>query len=179
MWVAWQRLGWVVVRVAIRVWRATRCQPTPTQVITTPSTQASTVESTVIRAYYLNQDTAKFSGSLNNPFNTGSLKYTGKAVYGNGLKANGGYENVVVAFRGTKGIRDIISDIGVLFDKKIDEVEYFETLVDNMMQKYKPDHVYTTGHSLGGYLAQYFASYTMQLNVEKYLNTVPFLIPQN
>ena len=47
---------------------------------TTPSTQASTVESTVIRAYYLNQDTAKFSGSLNNPFNTGSLKYTGKAV---------------------------------------------------------------------------------------------------
>lgn len=254
---------------------------------TTPSTQASTVESTVIRAYYLNQDTARFSGSLNNPFDTGSLKYTGKAVtmsesdllakytkiygdnqisqniqaayrsdsdgdgvidvwdknpntwdvserdlrffmtvayesdskleqafnqqsqtaiqeinnneanfllaanmteltkhwtvletgdhstglnyaiYGNGLKANGGYENVVVAFRGTKGIRDIISDIGVLFGKKIDEVEYFETLADNMMQKYKPDHVYTTGHSLGGYLAQYFASYTMQQTAER------------
>ncbi len=89
------------------------------------------------------------------------------AIYGNGKKADGSYTNVVVAFRGTQGIKDIISDIGVGIGKLIDEVKYFEKLANDMMTKYSPEKVYTTGHSLGGYLAQYFASHTMQQTVER------------
>lgn len=89
------------------------------------------------------------------------------AVYGTDKKSDGGYENVVVAFRGTKGIKDIISDIGVGVGKLIDEVKYFDKLANDIMAKYKPSNVYTTGHSLGGYLAQYFASHTMQQNAER------------
>lgn len=89
------------------------------------------------------------------------------AIYGNGKKADGSYQNVVVAFRGTKGVTDIMSDVGVGVGKLIDDVNYFETLANNMMSKYQPEKVYTTGHSLGGYLAQYFASHTMQQTAER------------
>lgn len=35
------------------------------------------------------------------------------------------------------------------------------------MSQYKPTNVYSTGHSLGGYLAQYFASHTMQQTAKR------------
>lgn len=91
------------------------------------------------------------------------------AIFGNGKKANGSYENVVVAFRGTEPTRlaDVWSDLQLTFKGKPDQVSGFEEIAANLMQKYQPKNVYSTGQSLGGYLSQYFSAYTMQQTADR------------
>lgn len=90
-------------------------------------------------------------------------------VLGNGKKANGSYENVVVAFRGTQKTspKDLWADLRLMNGKLPSQVKMLDDLAENIMTEYKPKNVYSTGHSLGGYLAQYFASYVMQQNPER------------
>ncbi|QMT45675.1 lipase family protein [Neisseria dentiae] len=86
------------------------------------------------------------------------LDYT---IFGNGKKADGTYTNVVVAFRGTKGLQDGIADLKLALGSTPTQAKEMAEII-TALQKYKPDHIYSTGHSLGGYLAQYFATYTVQ-----------------
>lgn len=77
------------------------------------------------------------------------------AIFGNGKKADGSYENVVVAFRGTSNIADVLSDVKLAFGFIPVQAKATEWVLKDLAQ-YNPDKIYVTGHSLGGYLAQFF-----------------------
>ena len=85
------------------------------------------------------------------------------AIFGNGEKPEGGYENVVVAFRGTNftSLSDIINDLQIYKGKLPLQASYLNKVAE-YINSYNPSHIYSTGHSLGGYLAQLFASHTVK-----------------
>lgn len=92
--------------------------------------------------------------------NPGSgLDYT---VFGN-RDADGNLHNVVVAFRGTEkfSLNDWLANFKVVSGNAPTQTTYLEQIAQDIAQL-KPKNVYSTGHSLGGYLAQYFAAHTMQ-----------------
>ncbi len=89
----------------------------------------------------------------------GGLDY---AIFGNSNK-KGGWENVVVAFRGTQAtsIKDVLADLKIVTGNLPEQTKYLDEIaryIDTLHAK----NVYSTGHSLGGYLAEYFAAHTMQ-----------------
>ena len=86
------------------------------------------------------------------------LDYT---IFGNGKKADGTYTNVVVAFRGTKGLQDATAGLKLAQGNTPTQAKELDEIIGKLAQ-YHPEHIYSTGHSLGGYLAQYFATYTVQ-----------------
>ncbi len=85
------------------------------------------------------------------------------AIFGNGEKPEGGYENVVVAFRGTNitSLSDILNDLAIYKGKLPLQANYLNKVAE-YINSYNPSHIYSTGHSLGGYLAQYFAAHTIK-----------------
>lgn len=85
------------------------------------------------------------------------------AVFGNGKTANG-YQNVVVAFRGTSNVGDLIADAKLAVGARPSQVFELSEEVMTDLARFNPERVYSTGHSLGGYLAQYFAAYNMGNN---------------
>ena len=90
------------------------------------------------------------------------------AIFGNG-KTENGYQNVVVTFEGTKGewweADTLLNESQILFGNMLPQTADLEKVAQEVAA-YHPDKVYATGHSLGGYLAQYFAAYTMQSQTE-------------
>ena len=75
----------------------------------------------------------------------------------------GGWDNVVVAFRGTQAtsIKDVLADLKIVTGNLPEQTKYLDEIaryIDTLHAK----NVYSTGHSLGGYLAEYFAAHTMQ-----------------
>ena len=84
------------------------------------------------------------------------------AVFGN-KNAQGNWENVVVTFRGTEKTspHDLLADLKIWAGNLPTQASYLNQIaryVDTLNAK----NVYSTGHSLGGYLAEYFAAHTMQ-----------------
>ena len=84
------------------------------------------------------------------------------AVFGN-KNAQGNWENVVVTFRGTEknSPHDLLADLKIWAGNLPTQASYLNQIaryVDTLNAK----NVYSTGHSLGGYLAEYFAAHTMQ-----------------
>lgn len=88
-------------------------------------------------------------------------------IFGNGEKSEGKYQNIVVAFRGTESssINDITADLKIYDGRVPTQASYLEDIA-RKIESLNPDNVYATGHSLGGYLAQYFAAETMQRKPE-------------
>ena len=86
-------------------------------------------------------------------------------IYGNGKQADNSYQNVVVAFRGTNDITDWEGNTAILSGQKHPQLTYIQQAAEYVAE-FNPTYVYATGNSLGGYLAQYFAAYTMQSNPE-------------
>ncbi|MDO4908018.1 hypothetical protein [Neisseria sp.] len=82
-------------------------------------------------------------------------------IFGNGRKTDGSYENVVVAFRGTKGLQDATAGLKLAQGNTPTQAKEMDEIITKLAQ-YNPDHIFSTGHSLGGYLAQYFATHTVQ-----------------
>ena len=83
-------------------------------------------------------------------------------VFGN-KNAQGNWENVVVTFRGTEknSPHDLLADLKIWAGNLPTQASYLNQIaryVDTLNAK----NVYSTGHSLGGYLAEYFAAHTMQ-----------------
>ncbi|QHB18179.1 Ig-like domain-containing protein [Mannheimia pernigra] len=99
----------------------------------------------------------------------GILKYvsTGKDlqyfIYGNGKNEDGSYQNVAIAFRGSNSSSDWQGNLNILSGKKHPQLNYIDQAAE-YVAKYNPENLYATGNSLGGYLAQYFVSYTIQNN---------------
>lgn len=91
------------------------------------------------------------------------LDYT---IFGNGRKWDGSYENVVVAFRGTKALQDATAGLKLAQGDTPTQAKEMDEIITKLAQ-YNPDHIFSTGHSLGGYLAQYFAAYTVQNSMFK------------
>ena len=84
------------------------------------------------------------------------------AVFGN-KNAQGDWENVVVTFRGTEKTspHDLLADLKIWAGNLPTQASYLNQIaryVDTLNAK----NVYSTGHSLGGYLAEYLAAHTMQ-----------------
>ena len=84
------------------------------------------------------------------------------AIFGNSNK-KGGWENVVVAFRGTQAtsIEDVLADLKIADGKLPEQTKYLDDIA-RYVNTLHAKNVYSTGHSLGGYLAEYFAAHTMQ-----------------
>ena len=83
------------------------------------------------------------------------------AIFGNGEKPEGGYENVVVAFRGSNSLLDWMNNIQIFYGQAPAQ-SYYLAKIAEYISSYNPSHIYSTGHSLGGYLAQYFAAHTIK-----------------
>ena len=69
----------------------------------------------------------------------------------------------MVAFRGTQAtsIKDVLADLKIVTGNLPAQTKYLNDIaryIDTLHAK----NVYSTGHSLGGYLAEYFAAHTMQ-----------------
>ncbi|RRD90398.1 M10 family metallopeptidase C-terminal domain-containing protein [Conchiformibius steedae] len=81
------------------------------------------------------------------------------SVFGNGKHADGSYDNIVVAFRGTEKTspKDWYNDLQLMSGHLANQTKYLDNIANEVMAKYRPTNVYSTGHSLGGYLAQFFA----------------------
>ncbi|WGE59207.1 Mbeg1-like protein [Actinobacillus equuli] len=86
------------------------------------------------------------------------LDYT---IFGNGKNADGSYNNVVIAFRGTTDLPDLTADLRLAFGDTPMQTAYLDQAA-KYIEEYKPKNVYSTGHSLGGYLAEYFVAHTIQ-----------------
>lgn len=84
------------------------------------------------------------------------------AVFGN-RNEKGELDSVVVAFRGTQlfSLSDIGADLKILFANTPTQATYLNDIAQ-FIDSLNPKNVYSTGHSLGGYLAEYFAAHTMQ-----------------
>ncbi|WP_054619077.1 DUF2974 domain-containing protein [Neisseria sp. 83E34] len=121
----------------------------------------------------INRDSKKFNGQAdvaeliqhwhllkvhNSSDITGSgLDY---AIFGNG-KTEKGYENIVVAFRGSSNVGDWTANGKILFGLLPTQAKDLSYTIDDV-QYFNPEKIYSTGHSLGGYLAQYFAAHNIQ-----------------
>lgn len=86
------------------------------------------------------------------------LDYT---IFGNGKNSDGSYNNVVIAFRGTTNLPDLTADLRLTFGDTPMQTAYLDQAA-KYIEAYKPKNVYSTGHSLGGYLAEYFVAHTIQ-----------------
>lgn len=84
-------------------------------------------------------------------------------IFGNGKKGENEYENVVVAFRGTTNFQDYLSDAKIALGWSIGQAKELSRVAEEVAA-FKPEKIYSTGHSLGGYLAQHFAAYDIQQN---------------
>lgn len=82
-------------------------------------------------------------------------------IFGNGKNADGSYDNVVIAFRGTSEFADLTADLRLMFGDTPMQTAYLDQAAQ-YIEAYKPKNVYSTGHSLGGYLAEYFVAHTIQ-----------------
>lgn len=83
------------------------------------------------------------------------------AIYGNGKQANDSYKNIVIAFKGTNDATDWLGNMNIATGDKHPQANHLQKAADTVAT-YNPENLYTTGNSLGGYLAQYFATYTVQ-----------------
>ena len=87
------------------------------------------------------------------------LDYT---IFGNRhAERESGYDNVVVAFRGSENLDDYTADIKLAVGILPNQAKHLDQVAAKVAA-YQADSVYATGHSLGGYLAQYFTAYAMQ-----------------
>ena len=84
------------------------------------------------------------------------------AVFGN-RNEKGELDSIVFAFRGTQlfSLSDIWADLKILFANTPTQATYLNDIAQ-FIDSLNPKNVYSTGHSLGGYLAEYFAAHTMQ-----------------
>ena len=82
-------------------------------------------------------------------------------IFGNGKKGENEYENVVVAFRGTTNFQDYLSDAKIALGWSIGQAKELSRVAEEVAA-FKPEKIYSTGHSLGGYLAQHFAAYDIE-----------------
>lgn len=82
-------------------------------------------------------------------------------IFGNGKNTDGSYDNVVIAFRGTSEFADLTADLRLTFGDTPMQTAYLDQAAQ-YIEAYKPKNVYSTGHSLGGYLAEYFVAHTIQ-----------------
>lgn len=89
------------------------------------------------------------------------------AVFGNKAGTTK-YQNIVVAFRGTQATSasDLAADLKIYDQKLPSQVKHLNELADYLGQ-FNAQNIYSTGHSLGGYLAQYFAAETMQSSAQR------------
>lgn len=114
--------------------------------------------------FYENWDLLEFKNT--NDFIGSGLDYS---VYGHGKKEDGSYQQIIFAFRGSKGqytVQDYWGDLKVLRGELPTQAKELVEQAKVIIDKYNPDSVYATGHSLGGYLSQYFTAYIMQESPE-------------
>lgn len=125
----------------------------------------STLSNQINQKYFLNNaDVSELTGKwslLKSASHSSGLDYS---VFGN-KNADGGYENIVVSFRGTEktSIKDIWSDLKIWAGNMPSQVSHL-TEIAKYVASFAPKNVYSAGHSLGGYLAEWFGSTTMQQN---------------
>ncbi|MEG9490502.1 Ig-like domain-containing protein, partial [Mannheimia indoligenes] len=86
-------------------------------------------------------------------------------IYGNGKQADKSYQNVVIGFKGTNNATDWIGNANIAIGQKHPQLNHLQQAMEYVAE-YKPHNLYVTGASLGGYLAQYFATYTIQNSPE-------------
>lgn len=82
---------------------------------------------------------------------------------------------VVVAFRGTNDKSDYDDDIALMMATQPGQVKNLTEVLKRMQQEGYTEY-YLTGHSLGGYLAQYFAARDL-MNNPQYLHSAVFNAP--
>lgn len=64
-------------------------------------------------------------------------------------------KHLVVNHRGTKGLQDVMTDIGLMFGNKSNKrFTYGKKITDEALNKYKTDNVTVSGHSLSGEIAR-------------------------
>jgi predicted esterase YcpF (UPF0227 family) len=64
-------------------------------------------------------------------------------------------KHLVVNHRGTKGVYDIMTDIGLMFGQKSNKrFEHGKKITDEALKKYNTDNVTISGHSLGSEIAR-------------------------
>lgn len=89
------------------------------------------------------------------PFLGTGLDFT---LFANGRKSDGTYENMVIAFRGTTNAADFIANANIGLGWIPQQAKDTEIIL-KYLEQYQPNKIYATGHSLGGYNAQYFVSH--------------------
>lgn len=82
---------------------------------------------------------------------------------------------VVVAFRGTNDKADYDDDIALMMATQPGQVKNLTEVLNRMKQEGYTEY-YLTGHSLGGYLAQYFAARDL-MNNPQYIHSAVFNAP--
>ena len=82
---------------------------------------------------------------------------------------------VVVAFRGTNDKSDYDDDIALMMATQPGQVKNLTEVLKRMQQEGYTEY-YLTGHSLGGYLAQYFAARDLMTNPQ-YIHSAVFNAP--
>lgn len=82
---------------------------------------------------------------------------------------------VVVAFRGTNDKADIDDDVALMMATQPGQVKNLTEVLNRMQQEGYTEY-YLTGHSLGGYLAQYFAARDL-MNNPQYTHSAVFNAP--
>lgn len=97
----------------------------------------------------------KFHNGSDVPLLGSGLDYT---IFGNGKKTDGGYQNVVITFRGTTNAADLGAD-GSIFLGWIPQQAKDTSQILRDLNQFKPEKINITGHSLGGYNTQYFLSH--------------------
>jgi len=64
-------------------------------------------------------------------------------------------KHLVINHRGTKGVNDVMTDIGLMFGYKSGKrFEHGKNITDQALEKYKTDNVTISGHSLGAEVAR-------------------------
>lgn len=64
-------------------------------------------------------------------------------------------KHLVVNHRGTKGVHDVMTDIGLMFGHKSGKrFQHGKKITDEALKKYDTDNVTVSGHSLGGPIAR-------------------------
>lgn len=102
-----------------------------------------------------NWEVLKFHNGSDVPLLGTGLDYT---IFGNGKKADGSYANVVIAFRGTTNAGDWLADANIGLGWIPSQAKATDRILKDLA-KFNPDQIHITGHSLGGYNAQYFLSH--------------------
>lgn len=108
-----------------------------------------------VRELTTNWEVLKFHNGSDVPLLGSGLDYT---IFGNGRKADGSYQNVVIAFRGTSNAADLGAD-GSIFLGWIPKQSKDTSKILQDLEQFRPENIHITGHSLGGYNTQYFLSH--------------------